>query len=143
MALKAELGYGDSYGDADELPFFENFFAGGNNSVRGFEDNTLGPRDVLDDPLGGNTKIVGNVEYIFPVPYQEDSNTLRLGAFLDIGNVYGEDEGVDLGELRYSVGLAVKWFSPFGALSLSVAMPFNDQADDETQVVQFSLGAGI
>lgn len=143
LALKADLAYGDSYGDLDALPFFENFFAGGNNSVRGFEDNSLGPRDVLDDPLGGDTKIVGNMEYVFPVPYQEDSNTLRLAAFLDAGNVYSQEDGVDLGELKYSVGLAVKWFSPFGALSLSIAQPFNDNSDDDVQVVQFSLGAGI
>lgn len=143
LALRGELGYGDSYGDLDSLPFFENFYAGGNNSVRGYDDNSLGPRDVLDDPIGGSTKIVGNMEYVFPFPFQEDSNTLRLGAFLDAGNVYGKDEGVDLGDLRYSVGLAVKWFSPVGALSISLAQPFNDDSDDDVQVVQFTLGTGI
>ncbi len=65
LYLNGEFGYGDSYGDAEKLPFFENFYAGGKNSVRGFTDNTLGPRDIFDDPIGGSVKLVGNAEFIF------------------------------------------------------------------------------
>lgn len=141
LYLNGEFGYGDSYGDAEKLPFFENFYAGGKNSVRGFTDNTLGPRDIFDDPIGGSVKLVGNAEFIFPVPFMPESKTVRMSTFVDAGNVYDDD--LDLGELRYSVGMSAKWLSPFGALSFSLAMPINDGEDDEVQTFQFAFGSGI
>jgi len=141
LYLNADFGYGDSYGDAESLPFFENYYAGGKGSVRGFNDNTLGPRDVFDDPIGGSVKLVGNAEFIFPVPFMPESKTVRMSTFVDAGNVY--DDEIDLGELRYSVGVSAKWLSPFGALSFSLAMPMNDGEDDEVQTFQFAFGSGI
>ena len=141
LYLNADFGFGDSYGDAEELPFFENYFAGGKGSVRGFTDNTLGPRDIFNDPVGGSVKLVGNAEYIFPVPFAAESKTVRLSAFIDAGNVY--DDEVDLGELRYSAGVSAKWLSPFGALSFSLATALNDEENDELQAFQFSFGSGI
>ncbi len=141
LYLNADFGYGDSYGDADSLPFFENYYAGGKGSVRGFTDNTLGPRDIFDDPIGGSVKLVGNAEFIFPVPFMPDNKSVRMSTFVDAGNVY--DDEIDVGELRYSVGVSAKWLSPFGALSFSLAMPINDGEDDEVQTFQFAFGSGI
>lgn len=141
LYLNGEFGYGDSYGDAEALPFFENYFAGGKGSVRGFNDNTLGPKDGFNDPIGGSVKLVGNAEFIFPVPFMEDSNTVRLSTFVDAGNVY--DDEIDVGELKYSVGVSAKWLSPFGALAFSLAQPLNDDENDEVQTFQFSFGSGI
>ncbi|PHS71320.1 MAG: outer membrane protein assembly factor BamA [Cycloclasticus sp.] len=141
LYLNGDFGYGDSYGDADSLPFFENYYAGGKGSVRGFTDNTLGPRDAFDDPIGGSVKLVGNAEFIFPVPFMADNNSVRLSTFVDAGNVY--DDEIDLGELRYSVGVSAKWLSPFGALSFSLAQPINKGDDDEIQTFQFAFGSGI
>ncbi|MEO1896462.1 MAG: outer membrane protein assembly factor BamA [Cycloclasticus sp.] len=141
LYLNGDIGYGDSYGDAEQLPFFENYYAGGKGSVRGFIDNTLGPRDAFNDPIGGSVKLVGNAEFVFPVPFMPESKTVRLSTFLDAGNVY--DDEIDLGELRYSVGVSAKWLSPFGALSFSLAAPLNEQEKDETQAFQFSFGSGI
>ncbi|MEH6503641.1 MAG: outer membrane protein assembly factor BamA [Cycloclasticus sp.] len=141
LYLNADLGYGDSYGDADTLPFFENYYGGGKGSVRGFNDNTLGPRDAFDDPIGGSVKIVGNAEFIFPVPFMPDSKSVRISTFVDAGNVY--DNEIDIGELRYSLGVSAKWLSPFGALSFSLAQPLNDDENDEVQTFQFSFGSGI
>jgi len=141
LYLNGELGYGDSYGDAESLPFFENYYAGGKGSVRGFTDNTLGPKDQFGDARGGSVKLVGNAEYIFPVPFATESKTVRLSAFIDAGNVY--DDEIDLGELRYSAGVSAKWLSPFGALSFSLATALNDKEDDELQAFQFSFGSGI
>ncbi|PCH85981.1 MAG: outer membrane protein assembly factor BamA [Piscirickettsiaceae bacterium] len=141
LFLNGEIGYGDSYGDAESLPFFENYFAGGKGSVRGFTDNTLGPRDIFNDPIGGSVKLVGNAEFIFPVPFAADTKTVRLSAFVDAGNVY--DNEIDLGEIRYSVGVSAKWLSPFGALSFSLATPLNEEENDELQTFQFSFGSGI
>lgn len=147
LYLNADLGYGDSYGDADTLPFFENYYAGGKGSVRGFTDNTLGPKDKSrgrgrgNDAIGGSVKLVGNAEFIFPVPFMPDSKSVRLSTFVDAGNVY--DNEIDIAELRYSVGVSAKWLSPFGALSFSLATPLNDEEDDEVQTFQFSFGSGI
>jgi outer membrane protein insertion porin family len=146
MSLKGEIGYGDGYGSTENLPFFENFLAGGTRSVRGYEDNTLGPRikdPRFDTPLGGNLKTLASAELIFPVPFIKDDRSWRFTAFVDAGNVYGADEDFEFDELRYSTGLGVTWLSPFGALTFSLAVPFNDQPEDETKTFQFTFGGGF
>lgn len=140
LALQGRVGYGDSYGDTEVFPFFENFYAGGPRSVRGFEDNTLGPKDSRNDALGGNLLVVGNAEVILPVPFLQDIESLRITGFVDAGNVYGVDEDFDAGLIRYSAGLAGLWLSPFGVLTVSVAQPFNTQEGDSEQPFQFTFG---
>ena len=142
LALKGEFGYGDGLFDTEELPFFENFYAGGPRSVRGYEENTLGPRDrVTDRPLGGNIKVVAGGELILPLPFLRDlRDSVRIAGFFDAGNVYGSNESLDLGELRYSAGISGIWISPFGLVSVSFAVPIGDQDTDETQPFQFSFG---
>ncbi|MBL1142350.1 MAG: outer membrane protein assembly factor BamA [Proteobacteria bacterium] len=144
LTLGAEFGYGDSYGDTTELPFFENFFAGGPKSVRGYEENTLGPRDSLNRPLGGDRKVLGNAEVILPVPFlSEFKKSVRVTGFVDAGNVYGPNEDLDLSELRYSTGLSAIWISPFGAISMSMAFPVNEKSTDEVQNFQFTFGTSF
>lgn len=142
--LNGELGYADSYGDK-KFPFFKNFFAGGVNSVRGFENGTLGPRDIdpatgNDFSVGGTTRIVGNAEVFVPVPLIKDSKSFRISAFFDAGRVFGDEESVSLGDLRYSAGVGVSWFSPFGPLKLVLAKPINEEDGDQTQTLQFQFG---
>jgi outer membrane protein insertion porin family len=139
FSLDLGLGYGAGYGGSDELPFFENFYAGGISSVRGYRGNSLGPRDQ-GDPIGGNARLVGSAELIFPPPLL-DTDALRMFAFVDAGNVFDTRDQVDLGDLRYSAGVALTWMSPLGALTLSLAEPLNDRAEDRTQSFQFSIGA--
>jgi len=143
LSLKGDVSYGDSYGDTDGLPFFENFYAGGPKSVRGYEENTLGPRDSLGRPLGGNLRLVGGAEVIIPVPFLRDLKSVRIAGFFDAGNVYGNDEDFDVGELRYSVGLSGIWVSPFGLVSASIAQPIADQAQDQLQSFQFTFGTSF
>ncbi|BAZ94452.1 outer membrane protein assembly factor BamA [Thiohalobacter sp. COW1] len=144
LSLNAEIGYGGAYGDFDALPFFENFFAGGVRTVRGWEDNTLGPRDArFNDPIGGAFKTVGNVELIFPPPFFADSNSFRMLGFFDIGNVYEDVDDFDANELRYSVGVGATWLSPLGALTFSLAQPLNDEPEDDVQVFQFTVGTNF
>ena len=142
--LNGELGYADSYGDK-KYPFFKNFFAGGVNSVRGFENGTLGPRDIdpatgNDFSVGGTTRIVGNAEVFVPVPLIKDSSQFRLSAFFDTGRVYGDNESISLGDLKYSTGVGISWFSPFGPLKLVLAKPLNEEDGDRTQTLQFQFG---
>ena len=143
LALDGELGYGDGYGDTDELPLTENFFAGGLRSVRGFAANTLGPRDSLNEPLGGNLKVVGSTELILPLPFVERTNTFRITAFVDGGNVYSSEIEFEFDTLRYSAGFGAIWLSPIGPLTLSFAEPLKTEDGDETQRFQLTFGTSF
>ena len=143
LALEGEVGYGDGYGDTEDLPLIDNFFAGGIRSVRGFEANTLGPRDTNGEPLGGNVKLVGNAELIIPLPFVTDTRSFRLTTFLDVGNVYGPGEDLDLDLLRFSTGVTAVWLSPLGPMTVSIAVPLKKQDVDETQPFQFTFGTAF
>jgi outer membrane protein insertion porin family len=136
-----EVGYGDGYSGTSGLPFFENFYAGGLRSVRGYKSNTLGPRYASNnEPSGGAFKTIASTQFILPVPFMEKSENVRVAAFFDVGNVFATTSDFEANELRYSVGLSGLWLSPLGPIVLSVAAPFNDQSGDETEVFQFSFG---
>jgi len=144
ISLKGNASYGDAYLNTSKLPFFENFYAGGPRSVRGYEDNTLGPLDSIGRPLGGNFRLTGGAELITPLPFFRDVKSLRISGFFDAGNVYDLDrEDMDLGTLRYSVGLSGMWVSPFGIISVSYAKPFNDESTDRLQPFQFTFGSSF
>jgi len=141
LGLKGNLGYADSYGNTSELPFFQNFYAGGIRSVRGFRTNTLGAKEN-DLPLGGNLLVTGGAEVIFPIPFMKKTlKSFRLSAFTDFGNVYGSNQKFDASLLRYSAGISAIWISPFGAMSFSFSQPFNKQPGDTPESFQFSLGS--
>jgi outer membrane protein insertion porin family len=146
FAIRGEFGYGDAYGDTNEFPFFENFYAGGIRSVRGFQANTLGVKERTSDgdeePVGGNLLVSGGAEVIFPVPFMDKTlKSFRLSAFTDFGNVYDVNQDFDAGLLRYSAGLSAIWISPFGAMTFSIAAPLSKEDGDETEAFQFSLGS--
>ena len=143
FAIDGEIGYGDGFGNTDQLPLTENFFAGGLQSVRGFHANTLGPRDNQNEPFGGSLKVVGNAEVILPLPFTRDSSTTRVTSFFDVGNVYGPDEDFDFSTLRYSTGIAAVWLSPIGPFTMSLARPLKTLPDDETQGFQFTFGTSF
>lgn len=143
LLLNGEVGYGDGYGDFDALPFFENYYAGGIRSVRGFQDNTLGPLDSDRRPLGGGFRLVGNVEVLFPPPFFTKTNSFRMSTFMDAGNVYPSYSDFDAGDLRYSVGVGATWLSPLGALSFSLAKPLNVKDGDQEQIFQFTIGTNL
>jgi outer membrane protein insertion porin family len=104
LKLRADLGYGESYGDTSQLPFFKNFYGGGFGSVRGFESNSLGPQDTpcygstescnnqsvynRPDPIGGNVQIEFGSEVIFPMPFVKDNRSMQSAFFIDAGNIF-------------------------------------------------------
>jgi outer membrane protein insertion porin family len=137
--LQADIAYGDGYGKTGDLPFFENYYGGGTGSVRGFKNNTLGPLDSNRRPFGGATKIVGNAELFFPVPFLPETKSVRLGTFFDAGRI---QNGFGLNKLKYAAGVSGEWLSPFGALSVSAAMPLNAETKDgdQKQIFQFNFG---
>ena len=143
--LNGELGYADSYGKKD-YPFFKNFFVGGVNSVRGYDNGSIGPRDIDSGTnqsfnIGGSKLVVGNAEVFIPVPLIKNSSQFRLSAFIDGGNVYSSNQNINLGDLRYGAGVGVSWFSPFGPLKLVFAKALNAKEGDTTQTLQFQLGS--
>ncbi len=146
LSTKLDLGFGDGYGKTKDLPFYDNYFTGGPKSVRGYKGYSLGPREASGqrDPLGGNLKVVGSVELLFPAPFGLAPESMRLGTFIDAGNVFDtNDDNYDLGELRYSAGVSLQWLSPMGALGVSLAAPLNDKSDDDTEVFQFTFGSSF
>jgi outer membrane protein insertion porin family len=143
LLMRGEIAYGDGYGENDNLPFFENFFAGGIKSVRGYEDNSLSDQTTSNDPIGGNFKTVGAVELLFPPPFASDSKAVRMSVFFDAGYVFNGIDNFDVKQLRGSAGLAISWLSPVGPLIFSLATPVNDKASDDTQAFQFSLGGTL
>ncbi|WP_299727447.1 outer membrane protein assembly factor BamA [uncultured Endozoicomonas sp.] len=153
----ARLGYGDAYGSTSEIPFFENFYAGGFGSVRGYKDNSLGPKAPQSggnpndlNSIGGNVLVEGTFEVLFPLPFVKDQRSLRTSVFFDYGNVFDTSCSTTadlkdctkpkLNELRYSGGLGLTWITPLGPLTFSLAKALNSKGEDETQTFQFSLG---
>ena len=145
LMLNGEVGIGDGLA-GEELPFFKSFYAGGNSSVRGFKNGTLGPKDANGDALGGNKRVVGNAELFFPLPGLKDDQSLRMSAFVDAGAAFGPNDNNGLytdfafGDLRYSAGVAVLWVSPLGPLKFSLAQPLVSKTGDKSEVFQFTLG---
>ncbi len=138
LMANGEVGYANGY-RGHPLPFFKNFYAGGVDSVRGFETATLGPRDTNGDILGGNRRLVGNLEALFPLPGYKERN-VRLAGFVDFGNIWGADERISGADIRVSTGIAVSWDSPVGPLRFSFGAPIRKKPDDKIERFQFQLG---
>ncbi len=143
---------------ASGLPFFENFYAGGARSVRGFRDNTLGPREAAFgstylQPMGGSVKTVGSLEMFFPTLIK--SPAARVSAFIDVGNVFRDVDSWEAKDLRVSAGIALMWRAPVGPISISYAFPIEMQKNvyggagdliregDEVERLQFTFGGAF
>ena len=146
--MRNEWSYGSGFGDTSTLPFYENYFAGGINSVRGYENNSLGPKTTEQaqfanpDPFGGNLLFENSFEVIFPLPFIKDQSSMRMSYFVDTGNVFDteRDYYFDPTEIRWSTGLALQWNTFIGPLGFSFGKAMNATVDDEKQFFQFSLG---
>ncbi|MDP4589613.1 MAG: outer membrane protein assembly factor BamA, partial [Burkholderiaceae bacterium] len=137
LAFNGLIDYGNSYSDLD-YPVIKDVFAGGIGTVRGFIPNSLGPKDPITGTfLGGSKRVVGNMQFYWPFPGASKEKTLRLFAFTDAGQVYGNDGGIgdtsiNLSDIRYSAGFGLSWLSPMGPLQLSYGKPLNQKEGDQT-----------
>jgi outer membrane protein insertion porin family len=143
LSFNGELGYGEAYGNKP-YPITKNYFVGGIGSVRGYAPGSLGPKYFNSTtgtflPTGGQSKIVTNVEYTFPVPGSGVDKTLRLFTFADGGNAF---QDINL-SLRYSYGVGLSWISPLGPLKFSYGIPINAQPNDNIQRLQFQVGTAF
>ena len=167
LMFNAELAYGKALGDTTALPPYRQYFGGGPDSVRGFRESRLGPKDNFGRPYGGNIKTVAQTELLLPIP-EKWRNSARFSLFYDVGNIFSDqniifrapdldgdpstippeiDYGFKYSEVKQSVGIAVQWLAPLGVFRFSYAMPLNDergdtptQWGDEVEGFQFSIG---
>jgi outer membrane protein insertion porin family len=161
LSVTANLGWSTAFGDTTAVPPHRHVFTGGSDSVRGFRDGSLGPRDSLGNPYGGDAGISAQFEAIIPLPSKVQSSA-RVSLFYDIGqsfylgdtefrNKRGDrtDYRFDLEELRSSAGIAVQWLSPMGLFRFSWAVPLRYQGEtrrefgDELEPFQFSVGTAF
>ncbi|MEO9079925.1 MAG: outer membrane protein assembly factor BamA [Rhodanobacter sp.] len=144
----------------EDFPFFTNFYSGGVRDVRGFQDNTLGPRECIfanespavsglcptgsyAQPIGGAFKVLGTAEMYLPLPFLKDVNTARVSIFTDVGNVYKNYQSFNASTLRASAGVSLHWQAPIGPLIISLAVPFRTQPGDSRfeERIQFTFGS--
>jgi len=161
LVVTTNLGWSTAFGDTTAVPPHRHVFTGGSDSVRGFRDGTLGPRDSLGNPYGGDAGLSTQFEAIIPLPSKFQSSA-RLSLFYDIGQSFYQgdtefrnkrgdrtDYRFDLGELRSSAGVAIQWLSPMGLFRFSWAMPLRYQSEtrrefgDELEPFQFSVGTAF
>ena len=155
FSTRNEIGALFAYGDTENSPPYQNFYAGGLRSVRGFKQNTLGPRAVYSNgyffsnrPSGGAYLVEGGLDFIFNLAFLDDTRSVRSSLFIDYGNVFSDGcksyelqcSEFDLGELRYSIGLGFTWITQLGPLSFSISSALNDDEYDETEAFQFEIG---
>lgn len=143
FSLSGDVAYGDAYQDTSDLPFFEKYYAGGIRSVRGYKANTLGPRTSEDTAFGGNFRVLANAQFLFPAPFAPENRSVRMGAFMDAGNVFARYDDFDSDKLRLSYGISFEWLAPIGPLTFSLAKAINEEKEDDLQDFQFSIGAAF
>ncbi len=158
LRFNAELGLGEAMGETTALPPYKQFYGGGPQSVRGFKESWLGPRDSFGRPYGGNMLVASQLELILPLP-EKWSSQARASLFYDVGNVFNTGEVAftdklgapveykpDFNELRSSVGIGVQWLAPLGLFRFSYAYPLNAYEGndrfygDQLERFQFSIG---
>ncbi len=159
LQLGADLAYGMDIGDTTALPPFRQFYAGGPETVRGYRESRLGPKDDFGRPFGGNLKVASRAEVLIPLP-QKFETSARLSWFYDMGNVFSTgnryafrgrslrpvEYGFEYDKLKHSTGVAVQWLAPLGVFRFSYAVPLNaykgdvNTYPDEVEKFQFSVG---
>ena len=170
FSYHGDLGYGDAYDNYDNtslaeavditkpegferscldeevialdngLPFFEHFYGGGVRDIRGFSDNTLGPKDTRCRAVGGDMKASGGLELAIPTPFTKGGGS-RIALFVDVGNVYENVSAFDASMFRASTGNSVTWQAPIGPIIMNYAFPLKEFHGDRTESLQFSFGS--
>ena len=128
--LHGETGYVEK-NPVGLLPYYERYFLGGDNSLRGFGWPDVGPRDKNskdeDVPIGGNKYVQFNFEYLIPVA---EKAGIWAYPFYDTGNAWKEGDPIELSNLRESAGIGVKWLSPLGPIRLEYGWVLDPEPSD-------------
>jgi outer membrane protein insertion porin family len=135
LGTRVEAGYVMGWGGKD-VPIYERFYLGGPNTIRAFKFRSISPVDDAGFKTGGTSEILGNVEYIIPLPFG-----LRVAFFFDIGNVYGFGTAFDPTDLRYGPGAGIRWQSPFGPIRVDYGLNIDRRPGEGFGSFNFSVGS--
>jgi outer membrane protein insertion porin family len=135
LSGRAEAGYGIGW-SGEDLPVYERFYLGGPNTIRGFKYRHVSPIDDAGVRIGGDVELLGNVEYIVPLPFN-----IRVAGFFDTGNVYGFGVDFDPTDLRYAAGAGVRWLSPFGPIRIDYGVNLDRRTGEDFGAFHFSVGS--
>ena len=135
LAVSAKTGLAFGFGETDELPIVERFFLGGRSSVRGYEQDTLGPKGADGNPTGGNAFLMGNIELRTSV-----GSGVSLVPFFDVGNVWIKVKDMDLAELKYTTGIGLRYDTPVGPLRVDYGIKLNRERGEGRGELHFSIG---
>jgi outer membrane protein insertion porin family len=135
LSGRAEAGYGWGW-STEPLPVFERFYLGGPNSIRSFKARKISPVDESGTRIGGTSEILGNLEYLVPLPFN-----FRAAAFFDIGNVYGFTTKFDITDTREAAGAGLRWQSPFGPIRVDYGVNLDRRKGEDFGAIQFSVGS--
>jgi outer membrane protein insertion porin family len=135
LGTRLEAGYVMGWG-GKEVPIYERFYLGGPNTIRAFKYQSVSPVDAAGFKTGGTSEILGNVEYIIPLPFG-----LRVAFFFDVGNVYGFGTPFDPTDLRFGPGAGIRWQSPFGPIRVDYGLNVAPRAGEGPGAFQFSVGS--
>lgn len=127
LELKGLAGAGDAFGASTKVPIYERFYAGGSETIRGYRERRIGPKDPnSDDPIGGEAIIVGNAEYTFPI-YEK---FIKGAIFFDIGNIWAMSEDIGRGGFKSGAGVGARVKTPIGPLKLDYGYPLSNVAGE-------------
>ncbi len=141
LSLRGALGLSAIFSrsnDSDSLPVGQRYFPG-YPAVRGYRARSLGPKDEFNNVIGGDKQLITSLELRFPLAKKFGLNGVT---FFDSGQAFRQSESIDIGEMRRSVGVGVRWFSPFGPLAVDFGFALNSEPGDETSIFNFSMGGG-
>ncbi|MDP2652967.1 MAG: outer membrane protein assembly factor BamA [Candidatus Omnitrophota bacterium] len=141
LEFRVLAGFADAYGDNSKVPIFERYFAGGARTIRGYNERKVGPLDpVTEDPLGGESMLVGNIEYTIPI-----IDFLKLATFFDTGNVWSKVDDFGTGDFKSGFGLGLRVKTPIGPINLDYGYPLSDEPgeEDKSGKFYFSVSRGF
>ncbi len=137
FSIRGMVGYIHGF-DGQDVPIYERYFLGGISTIRGFATREVGPTDGLGEFIGGETMMLMNLEYIFPLFNQD---RIRGVAFYDTGNAY--EGSLDITDLRHGAGVGLRWFSPIGPIRLELGFNLDPRDDEEPHQWEFAIGASF
>lgn len=135
LASRLKIGLADPFNGSREVPLFERFYAGGSDSVRGYERRRLGPLSVADDPVGGRSLIEGSLEL-----RRQFSENIGGALFLDFGQVSVRSFDFPVDDLRFAAGFGIRYATPVGPLRFDIGFPFRPPRGDRSWQIHFSIG---
>jgi outer membrane protein insertion porin family len=135
FAMSVRGGVARGFSHTTELPLVERFFLGGRTTVRGYSQDTLGPKGSDNNPTGGNAFLMGNLEFRFDI-----WKGFGLVTFVDGGNVWQKYSQLSPGDIKYTTGLGLRYNTPVGPLSIDYGYKLNRESGESKGEVHFSVG---